>query len=81
MSDRTYRISLLVGAGLLFLGVFGYSVFSYTGNPLRDREADRASERRVRAPMVMFYSSGVRPYSRRSVRSAGQRGGGIRGGK
>lgn len=85
MSDRTFRISLLVGAGLLYLGLFGYSVFSYTGMPFQDRaqtaSSSQSSQTRMRAPMVMYYSSGVQVYSRRSVRSMGQRGGGIRGGK
>lgn len=91
MTDRTYRISLIVVAGLLYLGVFGYSVFSYTGTPFqdqaqgtqtRDTESEtRTSRTRTRAPMIMYYGSGVRVYERRSVRSVGQRGGGIRGGK
>lgn len=82
MSDRTFRIGLLVAAGILYVGVFGYSVFSYTGVPFQDRERDpESSQTRMRAPMVMYYGSGVRVYDRRSVRSIGQRGGGIRGGK
>lgn len=86
MSDSTFRISLLVVAGLLYLGVFGYSVFSYTGVPFQDQNRSnesgaQTSQRRTMAPMVMYYGSGVRVYDRRSVRSMNQRGGGIRGGK
>ncbi len=82
MSDSTFRISLLVIAGLLYLGVFGYSVFSYTGMPFQDRGREpESSQARMRAPMVMYYGSGVRVYDRRSVRSVEQRGGGIRSGK
>jgi hypothetical protein len=79
MSDQVFRTVLSVAAGLAFVGLFGYSVFGHRGLPFTG-QATSASQQ-TRPPRVMYYDDDVDVYSRRSVRSPGVRGGGIRGGK
>ncbi len=74
----TFKISVIGAAALLYLGTLGYSLFGYGGGPA-ESETEKAGG--MVAPMVMYHDSDVDVYSRRSVRSSGARGGGIRGGK
>jgi hypothetical protein len=77
MDGSQFRMVSLIGGGLLYLGLLGYSMFGSVlgGTP------SRTGTTGVRAPRVVDYDDGVQVYQRRSVRSMGQRGGGIRAGK
>lgn len=77
MDGSRFQMISLIGGGLLYLGLLGYSVFGSTVGGA----SSRAGTTGVRAPRVVDYDDGVQVYGRRSVRSMGQRGGGIRGGK
>lgn len=77
MTDRTVRLVVAIGLGACYVGLLGYSVFGYSG-PTPDEEMD--ADRTI-PPRVMYHDDDVDVYSRRSVRSSGQRGGGLRGGK
>jgi len=77
MDGSRLQMISLIGGGILYLGLLGYSVFGST----LGGSSSRAGTAGVRAPRVVDYDDGVQVYGRRSVRSMGQRGGGIRGGK
>jgi flagellar basal body-associated protein FliL len=77
MDDRAFRVSLIVGAVLLYAGLFGYSLFGFGG---QGTTGDNATQQ-TRPPRVLYHDDDVDVYARRSVRAGTQRGGGIRGGK
>jgi hypothetical protein len=79
MSEQTVRIAAAVLLGGLYVGLLGYSVTG-SGRPEADVDEQQTARGTV-PPRVMYHDNDVDVYSRRSVRSSGQRGGGIRGGK
>lgn len=83
MSERIVRIGTAVVLGGLYAGLLGYSVMG-SGQPATDADQQTARQtprRTMVPPRVMYHDNDVDVYSRRSVRSSGQRGGGLRGGK
>ncbi|PQJ36063.1 hypothetical protein BSZ35_16935 [Salinibacter sp. 10B] len=78
MSERVVRIAVAVVLGGLYVGLLGYSVM---GARQPATEAEQQTRRGTVPPRVMYHDDDVDVYSRRSVRSSGQRGGGLRGGK
>lgn len=79
MTDQLVKKIAAIGLGAVYVGLLGYSVLGYSGDQVpEDDESERV---RTRAPRVLYHSHGVNVYERRSVRSNGQRGGGLRGGK
>lgn len=79
MSDRTIRIATIVVLGGLYVGLLGYSVLGYGGQP--DSQSGASEATRTVPPRVVHHDSDVDVYGSRSVRSGTQRGGGVRGGK
>lgn len=77
MDEQTFRVSVIAAAALLYTGLFGYSILGFEDDV---DEVGVASEQ-TRAPRVLHHDRGVHVYQRRSVRSSGRRGGGMRGGK
>ena len=78
MSDQLVRWGTAIGLGVVYVGLVGYSVFGYNPNRTVD---GRQGVNQTLPPRVMYHDNDVDVYSRRNVRSSGQRGGGLRGGK
>jgi hypothetical protein len=77
MSDSTFRYSVIGAAAVLYAGLVGYSVLGFGGGATGVQDGTRATV----PPRVMYHDSDIDVYGRRSVRTSGPRGGGIRGGK
>jgi hypothetical protein len=80
MSERAIRIATAVVLVGVYAGLLSYSVL-WAGEPTTDTDQQQTARRTTVPPRVMHHDNDVDVYSRRSVRSSGQRGGGLRGGK
>ncbi len=78
MDEQTFRVTTIVGAVVLYVGLLGYSVLG-AGHG-QTTASDRSSVQQ-RPPRVLYHDDDVDVYGRRGVRAGTQRGGGIRAGK
>lgn len=77
MNERVFRIGTILGLGVLYVALLGYSLF---GGDDRSQQAQASTEQTV-PPRVIHHDSDVDVYESRTVRSSNRRGGGMRAGK